>query len=402
MKRFQCLFGAIAVAATLFIAIPLHGAPQDRGGVDPRPDRPHPDRAGRVDIALLLDTSNSMDGLINQAKGQLWAIVQQFAHARKDGHHPTLRVALFEYGNTNLPATEGYLRQVVPLTDDLDKLSAALFALSTQGGDEYCGQVIDEAITRLDWSKADGGYKAIFIAGNEPFTQGGVDYRSACARAIGQGVIVNTIHCGPRLDGLAGQWEDGARLGRGQFFNIDQDRRLPDIPCPQDRRLGELNRTLNDTYLWFGDRERRDELKQNQAAQDANAEAMGGQAAAQRAAVKGGNAYANSGRDLVDTYEQDPAILEKVKVEDLPEEMQKMTPEERKAHLDAKAAERAQLRAEIGKLAAEREAFLAEELKKQAAGGAGGVGGEAAPTLGEAVVEAVNNQLREAGYDVPE
>ena len=80
-----------------------------------------------------------------------------------------------------------------------------------------------------------------------------------------------------------------------------------------------------------------------------------------------------------------------------------MSSDERMAHLDAKAAERAQLRAEIGKLSAEREAFLAEELKKQAAaGGEGGAGGEAAPTLGEAVVEAVNNQLREAGYDVPE
>jgi len=38
-----------------------------------------------------------------------------------------LRVALLEYGNTRLPAAEGYLRQVVPLTDDLDKLSEALF-----------------------------------------------------------------------------------------------------------------------------------------------------------------------------------------------------------------------------------------------------------------------------------
>src|SRR5437667_9384336 len=31
-----------------------------------------------VDLAILLDTSNSMDGLIHQAKSQLWTIVQQF------------------------------------------------------------------------------------------------------------------------------------------------------------------------------------------------------------------------------------------------------------------------------------------------------------------------------------
>ncbi|MEO0586594.1 MAG: VWA domain-containing protein, partial [Planctomycetota bacterium] len=112
-----------------------------------------------VDVALLLDTSNSMDGLISQAKTQLWTIVQQFARAKHAGQTPTLRVALFEYGNTNLPASEGYLRQVVPLTDDLDALSDALFALTTNGGDEYCGQVINEAVTRLDWSDAPNAYQ---------------------------------------------------------------------------------------------------------------------------------------------------------------------------------------------------------------------------------------------------
>ncbi len=35
-----------------------------------------------VKIALLLDTSNSMDGLINQAKSQLWDIVNKFTHAK--------------------------------------------------------------------------------------------------------------------------------------------------------------------------------------------------------------------------------------------------------------------------------------------------------------------------------
>ena len=301
-------------------------------------------------------------------------------------------MALFEYGNTGLPATEGYLRQVVPLTDDLDKLSQALFGLRTSGGDEYCGMVIDEAITRLDWSREPGSYKAIFIAGNEPFTQGEVDYHSACARAVGERIIVNTIHCGRRTEGIAGMWEDGARAGRGEFFNIDQDRHLPDIPCPQDRRLAELNTSLNSTYLWYGKRDEREALAENQRAQDANAAAAGEQAAAQRASVKGGAAYRNSGRDLVDTYAEDPAILDKLDDEELPEEMHKMSPEERKAHVETKAKERAAVQTEIGKLAAEREAFLQEELKRQA------VGGE--KTLGEAVVATVNKQLSEAGYEV--
>ena len=95
-----------------------------------------------MDVALLLDTSGSMSGLINQAKAQLWNIVQEFAKAEKSGITPVFRVSVFEYGNNSLPAQEDYIRQVCGLTDDLDKVSEALFSLRTNGGSEYCGAVI--------------------------------------------------------------------------------------------------------------------------------------------------------------------------------------------------------------------------------------------------------------------
>ena len=66
-----------------------------------------------VKIALLLDTSNSMDGLINQAKAQLWDIVNEFTYAKCGDHsQPELKIALYEYGNDNLSSKEGYIRQV--------------------------------------------------------------------------------------------------------------------------------------------------------------------------------------------------------------------------------------------------------------------------------------------------
>ncbi|MEZ5022383.1 MAG: hypothetical protein R2728_03810 [Chitinophagales bacterium] len=37
----------------------------------------------KIQIALLLDTSNSMDGLIEQAKGKLWSIVNEFGRYEK-------------------------------------------------------------------------------------------------------------------------------------------------------------------------------------------------------------------------------------------------------------------------------------------------------------------------------
>src|SRR5690606_16450630 len=137
----------------------------------------------RIELALLLDTSNSMDGLIHQAKSQLWKIVNELTSCRKGGHSPDLRVALYEYGNSGLPDDGGWVRQVLPLTDNLDDVSEKLFALKTNGGDEYCGRVIQAATDGLDWSDDDEDLKIIVIAGNEPFTQGNVDYKKACRAA---------------------------------------------------------------------------------------------------------------------------------------------------------------------------------------------------------------------------
>lgn len=370
--------------------------PVDGGGDLPVPGpqimpTPAPDSASATDLVLLLDTSNSMDGLINQAKSQLWSVVRQYADAQRDGEPAKLRVALFEYGNTRLPATENYIRQVVPLTDNLDALSEALFSLTTNGGDEYCGAVIGEALTRLDWASHDGAYRTIFIAGNEPFTQGPIDYRSACGEARGRGVVINTIHCGDSEEGRQGSWADGAAVGGGQAFNIDQDRVMPTIPCPQDPRLLELSVEINGTYLWYGDDDERNYNYSNQMAQDENAGEMGEAAAADRASVKGGSAYSNVGRDLVDTFGATPEKVADIEAEKLPEAMRKMSPEERVEHVKQMAAERAKLREQIGKLSAERAEFLVSKQAELAEGD---------PTLGDALAKAVRDQLTAAGFEV--
>jgi len=345
-----------------------------------------------VDVAILLDTSNSMDGLINQAKSQLWTIVQQFAKAHKNGQTPRLRVALFEYGNTRLPAAEGYLRQVVPLADDLDDLSQALFALSTSGGDEYCGQVIGEAITRLDWSQEPNSYKAIFIAGNEPFTQGPVDFRDACRRAIESGIVVNTIHCGNRAIGAQGQWQQGALLAEGEFFNIDQDRVVVHIKCPQDELILRLNTELNKTYLWYGDADKRRAYRTNQLVQDGNAASAGESVAVGRAVAKSSPVYGNSLRCLVDTFLEDDQILTKVKEEELPDVLKEMTPKKRASYVNEMAAERSQVQKKITALAAAREAYLTRERKHL-------TDDDGQATLGDAVVAAIAKQLAKSGFE---
>jgi len=98
-----------------------------------------PDAAAKIQVALLLDTSGSMDGLIEQAKSQLWKIVNELATSKKKGQTPNVEIALYEYGKSTQPADKGYMKQVVPLTTDLDLVSEKLFELKTNGGSEYCG-----------------------------------------------------------------------------------------------------------------------------------------------------------------------------------------------------------------------------------------------------------------------
>ena len=318
-----------------------------------------------VDVAILLDTSNSMDGLIKQAKSQLWTIVQQFADAKKNGQTPVLRVALFEYGNSSLPASEGYIRQVVQLTDDLDALSEALFSLKTNGGDEYCGQVIKAAIKRLDWSGEPNSYKAIFIAGNEPFTQGSVDYRKSCKKAIEKGIVVNTIHCGSYANGVSGKWQEGANLAEGKYLNIDQDRAIVHIDCPQDKIIIQLNAELNKTYLWFGKADVRRRYKENQVAQDANAGALSPNALLGRAVAKSGKAYRNVRRDLVDALAENEEVLDQITDDELPAELRDMSKKDRVLHVQSMLAKRLEIQDKIAKLNAERKVYLAQQKKNR-------------------------------------
>ena len=206
-----------------------------------------------VKIALLLDTSNSMDGLINQAKAQLWDIVNQFSYAKcGKGHTPGLQIALYQYGNDALSSREGYIQQVIGFSSDLDEISEKLFSLSTNGGEEFCGQVIQTSLRQLDWGKNPDNLKMIFIAGNEPFTQGKLNYRDAVTNAKEKDIIVNTIFCGNYQQGISTDWKKGATLTGGEYMAIDHNKRVVHIDTPYDDIIIKLNSKLNSTYISYG------------------------------------------------------------------------------------------------------------------------------------------------------
>lgn len=346
-----------------------------------------------IQIGILLDTSGSMNGLIEQAKTHLWKIVNEFATAKKGGRVPDLQVALYQYGSGALPARQGYMRMVLPLTTDLDKVSEELFAFTTGGNEEYCGMVIKAAADGLKWSESDRDFKAIFIAGNEPFTQGNVHYRQACKAAIERGIVVNTIYCGSHQEGLCGKWQDGALLAEGKYMSIDQNQKVTYIAAPQDKEIARLGIKLNDTYIPFG--ARGEAGAANQGAQDSNAQSLSSGVNVERQVVKASSAiYRNSSWDLVDALNQKKVELEKVKKEDLPENMQKMTLRERKEYVQENERQRGKIQDDINKLNEQRKKHIAKKRKELAQ--------SPEETLDSAIIKAVREQAAKKDFKLEE
>ena len=337
-----------------------------------------------IKVALLLDTSNSMDGLINQAKAQLWEIVNELSYAKCGNENPDLEIALYEYGNDNLSSKEGYIRQVIGFSSDLDEISEKLFALKTNGGNEFCGEVILTSLKQLDWGKNRNNLKLLFIAGNEPFTQGKIDYKDAATQANEQDVTINTIFCGNYENGISGKWQDGARLTKGDYMTIDHNEKIVHIASPYDEIIIKLNSELNDTYIFYGSHGR-NKMKL-QAVQDGNANELDEVVEVKRAVSKSSRIYKNNSWDLVDAEKEEGFSYSKIDKKTLPKALQEKSPVELEAYVTKQSKRRKEIQEKIRALNVKRNKFVAEQSKGDSAG------------LESVMIKAIKKQAKTKNY----
>jgi hypothetical protein len=312
-----------------------------------------------IKVALLLDTSNSMDGLIDQAKAQLWDIVNELSYAKCNNEKPNLQIALYEYGNDKLNEREGYIRQVLAFSDDLDEISKELFSLTTNGGEEYCGQVIQTSLNQLNWGKNPDDLKLIFIAGNEPFTQGKVNYKNASTNAKEKDVSINTIFCGDYNQGISSYWKDGAQLTNGDYMAINQNNKTIHIASPYDDEILILNQKLNKTYVFYGTQGRRKMALQSE--QDDNAIGYSKANAVSRAVSKSSHLYKNKSWDLVDAVDLEEISVEAIEDEALPTELKGKSSEEIKKYVVEKKKAREEIQQKIQELNTKRKVYISEQ-----------------------------------------
>lgn len=322
-----------------------------------------------LEMVFVLDTTGSMGGLIDGAKQRVWGIINEVMQTPA---HPSVRVGLVAYRDHG----DSYVTQVLPLTNDLDKVYTTLMEYRADGGGdgpEDVRQALSDGVRKAGWSKsAANTAQIVFLVGDAPPHDDYVqepDTLDTTAEAVKAGMVVNTIQCG--AEGQTQQvWQQIARRGEGQYFAIAQDGGVQTVATPYDSRLSELGGRLGSTYLAYGGGAGEDGRRFREAAterqvktESAVAGAAPVVAQADRAVNKALNRDAYVG-DLLQSIENGSVKFDDVKAEDLPADLQKLSADERKKEVERRLADRQKIRDEIVTLKKQRDDYIAVERKK--------------------------------------
>ncbi len=350
------------LTATILALLPLCAVAEEKPPITEAAKKP---ARQRIEVCFVLDTTGSMGGLIAGAKAKIWSMANDIISAKPT---PEVRFALIGYRDRG----DDYVTKLTPLTDDLDAVYAELNKFHAAGGGdapESVGRALDESVRKIEWTKDASVLKIIYLVGDAPphFYEDEPDWKKVCTDAVKRDIIINTVQCGADAE-TTRVWKEIADRSEGAFAAIPQDGGVVAIAAPQDKELGELNAKVGRTMIGWGDASTRRFVAGKQAA----AEAAPAPAAAARLSynAKSGKTVQGEG-ELLDALAEKKVTLDKVKKEELPEELQKLSQEELKEHVEKKQKERAELQKRITALSRERDAYIAAERRKLAKSGKG-------------------------------
>jgi len=349
--------------------------------------------AAKVDAVFVLDSTGSMSGLIEGAKRKVWAIAQAILSGEPK---PQVRFGLISYRDLG----DAYVTKVFDLNADLDKVYENLRDFQANGGGdepESVAQALTEAVTKMSWTDDKKTLRLVFLVGDAPphtDYNNGFDYKKAVKMAADKDIRVNAVQCG-NVASTAKFWKEIAEGGKGEYAAILQDGGMKLIATPVDDRIAEVSRKLGTTAVAYGGAGAfRAAAAKGEMLKSMDAEALAERARYADKAASGAPAPAAARAmgfgewDLVAAVEAKTVKLEEVKEAELPEDLKKLTAEERKAYVDKKIAERAALKAELTRLSKERDEYIAKKTKE---------GGGAKDAFDAKVMEMLKKQAAEKG-----
>jgi Mg-chelatase subunit ChlD len=345
----------------------------------------------KVDVVFVLDTTGSMSGLIQTAKEKIWSIATTMASAQPT---PEIRIGLVAYRDRG----DHYVTKVIDLSDDLDSVYATLMDFNADGGGdtpESVNKALYDAVHDISWSQGSQAYQVVFLVGDAPphmDYQDEMKYPAIVADAKKKGIVINTIQCGD-VPTTSGPWTQIASLGHGRFFQVDQAGSAVALATPYDAEIAELSARLDDTRLYFGTEEQKEQMASKVAATDKLHASASDESRARRAAFNvssGGKVNLLGENELVAGVASGTIKLDELEEADLPEVLKPMAPEEQRAYVAGLAGDREQLRQQISELAADRDDYLKKKVEE-----AGGF----KDSLDQKIYDAVADQAKEAGLE---
>jgi hypothetical protein len=319
-----------------------------------------------VEVAFVVDTTGSMGGLIEGAKRKIWSIARAIVDANPAAD---IRMGLVAYRDIG----DEYVTKTFDLSTDIQDIYAHLLEFKARGGGDW-PESVNEAlfigVTKLSWTQGPDVDRIMFLVGDAPphmdYPQD-TKYPEVLRMARERGIIVNAVQAGDARD-TERLWREIAQFGNGRYIPIPQDGGVVlIIETPFDREIIELQGEINGTVIPYGSRSKRSavESKQRQVAAAPAAVATEMAGYLNRRAMRSASAEAVTGEgDLVTDVAAGRQALDKIKEEELPDNVRKLAPADRKALLDKQMIQRKALNDRLAELIKKRDQYAFEQQKK--------------------------------------
>ncbi|SBV99869.1 vWA domain-containing protein [uncultured Dysgonomonas sp.] len=315
----------------------------------------------KIQVVFLLDATGSMGGLIGTAKEKIWSITSSLSQTDPA---PEIEVGMLFYRDRG----DDFITKIIPLGTNMDNLYEQLMAMNASGGGdgpESVNQALYEGVNKMEWDNLPNTYRAIFLVGDYPphmDYKDDVHYPETCSEAIKKGIVINTILMGNEPT-AARIWKEIADKTKGEYIQTDMSVNNIAVRTPYDDRINKLQYELDNTRQYYGSSSELTEVKQLQSAK----------VNAGDAAINARRAEYNLSAANKDTYYGAEELINEVmngkKIsnipeKDLPDNMQKMSAEERQKYVDELIEKRKKLEQEIKNLSKQRQQHIDEELSK--------------------------------------
>lgn len=319
-----------------------------------------PETRQRIEVAFVLDTTGSMQGLIDAAKRKIWSITNAIVDVHPDAD---IRMALIGYRDIG----DDYVVKSHGMSSDIQGLYGNLIKFEADGGGddpEAVNEALDAAVRKLHWSEGHDARRIVFLVGDAPPHMdyaNGPKYPNVVKKAQEKGIIINAIQAGDSME-TREYWQEIAKLGQGRYLAIPQDGgQVQVVDSPYDGQIIDLQNRIDQTVVPYGSQQIQRQVEAKMATKAEAAASVKVDNSRFYSKKTASKEIVTGGGDLLDDVRNQVRKLEDIKEDELPQDFQGKSTGELKSLVEARTAERERLEADMADLIKKRDKYVVNE-----------------------------------------